>query len=117
MALDKTNHAVYEGSSIELISLDLSVAFDTIFHSKLLNCPQPDLASLDRLLLGSILVLFGGVNSSVLVIPSLPSLNTLLLFQEDQTSVLCFPLDIAHVELIASYFGLSQQQCADDTQL
>lgn len=87
-------HAIDEGSSTILISPDLRAAFDTVDHPILLNRLQ---TSFGRPLLRFILIFLGGVSSSALAVPGLPSLDALLVFHRGPSWVrYFFPLHHNH---------------------
>ena len=106
LALDNIYHAIDEGSSTVLISLDLSAAFDTIDHTILLSLLQTSFG-ISRLALvhGSTPILRRTVNLSVLAVPRLQLLCAPQAFRKDLSLVLCFfpysshPLNILSVHM------------------
>ena len=118
LSLDDIYHAIVTGSSTVLVSLDLSVAFDTLEHAVIHNRLQNSfgntglaLAWFQSYLSDSCqFVHIGGSKS-----PETPCCTGV-----PQGSVLdpkLFSLYISPIAHIVSSFGLLQQQYADDTQL
>ena len=118
LALDNIYHAIDEGSSTVLISLDLSAAFDTIDHTIHLIQLQTSfgisglaLAWFHFYLEGhSQFVRIGCSTSPVTMCsPGIPQGYVL--------GPMLFSLFISHVAHVVSSYVLLQQQYADDTQL
>ena len=107
-----------EGSTVALLLLDMSAAFDTVDHTLLLNLLS-DGYGLDGIVLKWFKSYLSNRTCSINIKDSFSDFICLL-FGVPQGSILgpiLFVLYTKHVQHIASKYGLSIQLYADDTQL
>ena len=118
LALDNINHAIGEGSSTVLISLDLSAAFDTIDHTILLSRLQTSFGIYGLALAWFHSYLEGCSQFVRIGRSTFPvTLCTTGVLQGSVFGSMIFSLFISPIAYIVSSYGLLQQQYADDTQL
>ena len=118
LVLDTIYHAIDEGSSTVLISLDLSAAFDTIDYTILLMRLQTSFGISGLALVWLHSCLEGRSQFVRIVCSTFPvTLYTTGVAQGSVLGPMLFSLFISPIAHIVSSYGLLQQQYADDTQL